>query len=219
MNSKVCGPLESYNWSKPSWWSYSGGRPAEICDLLLTAVRQNFLIFKFLAIKLTSYTVSYSHRTLLLVFITPFKCARRLAWPSCYGTWPNFFWILRQWKPVLHLQYVWCLSVKTMQTKACPPSPVLRRLCILVFNWYRSFPRPGCLTLVYVSPSLSSLQLFKFKKSRLTIYTLFSCSRCLVFFVNCHVSDSAVALIDDGCIVLGGSQAPPDVDFWPGRHD
>ena len=36
------------------------GRSAEICDLLLTAVRKNVLIFKFLAIKLTSYTVSDS---------------------------------------------------------------------------------------------------------------------------------------------------------------
>ena len=43
-----------------------GGCPAEICDLLLTAVRQNFLTFKFLTIKLTSYTVSDSRCMLRL---------------------------------------------------------------------------------------------------------------------------------------------------------
>ena len=173
----------------------------------------------FVAIKLTSYTISDGHYMLPFGVHYAFQVCQATCLTVLLRNLDKFFWILRQWKPVLHLQYVWCLSVKTMQTKACPPSPVLRRLCILVFNWYRSFPRPGCLTLVYVSPSLSSLQLIKFQKPCLTILTLFSYSRFPVSFVNFHVSDSTAACPGDGCIALDGSQAPLDVDFWPGRHD
>ena len=141
------------------------------------------------------------------------------------GDLPKFFWFLRQWKTALRLQYVWYLSVRTM-----PPVPRTTTFMHLSFNLYQlvltGLQRPGCLTLVslssrnvFVSPSLSSLQLIKFQKPCLTILTLFSYSRFPVSFVNFHVSDSTAACPGDGCIALDGSQAPLDVDFWPGRHD
>ena len=180
----------------------------------------------FVAIKLTSYTISDGHYMLPFGVHYAFQVCQATCLAVLLRDLTIFFWILRQWKPVLRLQYLWCLSVNRNMS----PVPRTTTFMHLSFNLYQlvltGLQRPGCLTLVslssrnvFVSPSLSSLQLIKFQKPCLTILTLFSYSRFPVSFVNFHVSDSTAACPGDGCIALDGSQAPLDVDFWPGRHD
>ena len=56
---------------------------------------------------------------------------------------------------------------------------------------------------VFVSPSMSSLQLLRFLKLCLTVLTLLSYPELLVFCVKGRASDSAGACNDGGCHALG----------------
>ena len=82
-----CQLLISDNAPSVPWWWLSRRSAEPLCKvsrLDSSCLTAECLSFTFLDFQLTLDTVSGSQCMLLLVFITPFQCSRRLAWPSCY---------------------------------------------------------------------------------------------------------------------------------------
>ena len=86
---KVCGPLDSYNWSTPSWWPSSA--VALHCKVFRFASDCCTAEFSdFLSSSRPSQPRTRSQMVVacfVLVFITAFQRSRRPTRLSCHGTW------------------------------------------------------------------------------------------------------------------------------------
>ena len=87
MISNFCDPLDSYNWSTPSWWPSSAAALQSLatCFWLLYG-----RIFWFLSSWRPSQPLTRSQVVVacfVLVFITAFQRSRRPTRLSCHGSW------------------------------------------------------------------------------------------------------------------------------------
>ena len=147
---------------------------------LISSMRTPFTTFYHLYPVIFSRIYAFPRR---LVINTAYQLAKRPALTSCHGSWLGFFseFLDKENRFSAYTSPRACLQgLCKPKYASCPPYYNVHASVFWSSPWFsevqailhRSLCPPS--RNVFVSPSLSPLQLFKFKKSCLTTLTLFS---------------------------------------------